>query len=46
MEIRKIVTQVEETRRSAGRELVPPTRKVVVAAVVRDPLAGRYAEDL
>lgn len=46
MDIRKLVVQVEETRRDAGREVSPPTWKVVVAAVVRNPCAGRYVEDL
>ena len=46
MDIRKVVVQVEETWSSAGRPVTPPTRKVVVAAVLRNPLAGRYAEDL
>lgn len=46
MEIRKIVVQIEETHASAGRAVSPPTRKVVAAAVLRDPLAGRYVDDL
>ncbi len=46
MEIRKIVVQVEETHGVAGRPVAPPTRKVVAAAAVRNPLAGRAAEDL
>jgi Amino acid synthesis len=46
VEIRKIIVQVEETRREAGQAVDPPTVKVVAAAVVRNPLAGRYVEDL
>ena len=46
MEIRKIVVQVEETFRAAGRVVEPPARKVAVAAVVANPCAGRYVEDL
>ena len=46
MEIRKIVVQVEETFRAAGRPVDPPARKVAVAAVVANPCAGRYVEDL
>ena len=46
MEIRKVVVRVEETHRSAGQAVSPPTRTVVAAAVVRNPLAGRYADDL
>ena len=45
-EIRKIVVQVEETLRDAGRAVDPPTRKVVAAAVVTNPYAGRFVEDL
>ena len=46
MEIRKVVVQVEETWSAAGRPVSPPTRKVVAAAVVRNPLAGGYTQDL
>lgn len=45
-EIRKVVIQVEETHREARRAVEPPTRKVVAAAVVTNPYAGRYVEDL
>ena len=44
--IRKLVTWVEETRREAGREIAPPTRKAAAVAVIENPLAGRFAEDL
>lgn len=46
MEIRRIVVQLEETLASAGRPLERPVRKAVAAAVVRNPFAGRYVEDL
>ena len=46
LEIRKVVVQVEETWSSGGRPVAPPTRKVVAAAVIRNPLAGGYAQDL
>ena len=46
MEIRKVVVQVTETRRAARRPVVPPTRVVVAAAVVDNPCAGRYVDDL
>src|SRR5712691_6428169 len=45
-EIRKIVVQLEETLREQGRDVAPATRKVVAAAVVRNPFSGRYVEDL
>lgn len=44
--IRKIVTVVEETRREMGRAIDPPTRKAAAAAVIENPCAGRYVEDL
>ncbi len=43
---RKLVTRVEQTHTEAGVELAEPTRKAVVAAVVANPFAGRYEEDL
>lgn len=45
-EIRKTITRVEETAVEAGRRLDRPTRKAVVAAVVANPFAGTYTEDL
>jgi len=44
--IRKIVTVVDETAREMGREIAPPTRKAVAVAVIENPCAGRYVEDL
>ncbi len=46
MEIRKFVTIVEETHREAGREVSPPVRRAAALAVIRNPFAGRYVEDL
>jgi len=45
-EIRKIAVTVEETRREMGREINPPTRKAAAVAVIANPFAGRYVEDL
>ncbi len=45
-DIRKIFVTVEETRREAGRAIAPATRKAVAVAVIRNPFAGRYQEDL
>jgi hypothetical protein len=44
--IRKIVTVVEETRMEAGRDVSPPTRRAAAVAVIENPFAGRYVEDL
>lgn len=46
MQIRKVVTFVEETRIEAGREVSPPVRRVVTAAVLANPHAGRYVDNL
>ncbi|NDW45034.1 amino acid synthesis family protein [Ruegeria sp. PrR005] len=44
--IRKIAVIIEETRIEAGREIDPPTRKAVAVAVIENPFAGRYVDDL
>ncbi|KMK67281.1 amino acid synthesis family protein [Puniceibacterium sp. IMCC21224] len=45
-EIRKIAVWVEETHREIGRDISPPTRKAVAVAVITNPFAGSYTEDL
>ena len=45
-EIRKTAVFIEETRREMGRAIDPPTRKAVAVAVIRNPFAGEYVEDL
>lgn len=44
--IRKTAVWVEETRLEGGREVSPPTRKAVAVAVIENPHAGTYVEDL
>lgn len=44
--IRKIVTVVEETLMEGGRNVSPPTRRAAAIAVIENPFAGRYVEDL
>lgn len=44
--IRKLCTWVEETHSEIGRDIAPPTRKAVAAAVIENPYAGQYVEDL
>jgi hypothetical protein len=46
MDIRKIAVWVEETHLEAGRAIAPPTRKAVAVAVIANPFAGRYVDDL
>ncbi|MDQ0573040.1 hypothetical protein QFZ42_004874 [Variovorax paradoxus] len=44
--IRKLVIQVDETRKEMGRDISPPTRRAVAIAVIENPYAGRYSENL
>lgn len=44
--IRKIGVWVEEVHEEGGRKIVPATRKAVAAAVIENPFAGRFVEDL
>lgn len=46
MEVRKIVTFAEDIFTEAGQPAEPVLRKVAVVAVVKNPFAGKYAEDL
>ncbi|OBQ74327.1 amino acid synthesis family protein [Mesorhizobium erdmanii] len=45
-EIRRIITIVEETRMEGGRPVDPPTRRAAAIAVIRNPYAGTFVEDL
>ena len=44
--IRKIVTVVEETLLEMGKGVSPPVRRAAAIAVIENPFAGRYVEDL
>lgn len=44
--IRKLITIVEETRREMGKVVEPPTRKAATIAVIENPFARHYVEDL
>ncbi len=44
--IRKLIVQVDETRIEMGQTITPPTRRAVAMAVIANPYAGRYAENL
>lgn len=46
MNIRKIITVVEDTRTEMGQVVSPPARRALAAAVIENPYAGRYAADL
>jgi hypothetical protein len=44
--IRKIATFVEETCSEMERTIDPPTRRAAAVAVIENPYAGQYIEDL
>ena len=44
--IRKIATFVEEVSTEMGRKVDPPTRRAAAVAVIENPYAGQYVEDL
>lgn len=46
LEIRKIVTNVEEIRFEGFKALDKPIKKCSVSAVIKNPYAGEYVEDL
>lgn len=46
MEIRKVVTIVEETRKEMGKDLPKPIKKAAAIAIIKNPLSGKYQEDL
>jgi len=45
-EIRKITVFIEESLSEMGQTISPPTRKAAAVAVIANPFAGRYVEDL
>ncbi len=46
MKIRKIITTVEDTHIEIGKAIDPPTRRAAAIAVIENPFAGKYQEDL
>src|SRR2546423_2268905 len=44
--IRKIATFVEEPCTEMGRSINPPTRRAAAVAVIENPCAGKYVDDL
>jgi hypothetical protein len=46
MKIRKLVTIVEELHADGGRDAARPVRKAAAVAVIANPFAGRFEEDL
>jgi hypothetical protein len=45
-DIRKLIVTVDETRVEMGRKVEPPTRRALAIAVIANPCAGRYVEQL
>ncbi|MEP7299452.1 MAG: amino acid synthesis family protein [Burkholderiales bacterium] len=45
-QIRKLIVQVDETRIEMGKTITPPTRRALAMAVIANPYAGRYSENL
>ncbi len=45
-DIRKIIVSVEETQREIGKSITPSVRKAVASAVITNPFANQYIEDL
>ena len=45
-DIRKLIVQVDETRIEMGKAIDPPTRRALAIAVIANPFAGRYVENL
>lgn len=45
-QIRKLSVTIEETHSEMGRAVAPPSRKAVAVAVIANPFAGIYQEDL
>jgi hypothetical protein len=45
-DIRKLVVVVDETFTEMGRAVTPPVRRAAAIAVIRNPFAGRFIEDL
>ena len=46
MEIRKYVTILEEIRMDGGRKMAPPGKRAAAVAVIKNPLAGQFVDDL
>ena len=46
MEVRKYVTVLEEIHSEGGRTMDPPGKRAAAIAVIKNPFAGDYVEDL
>jgi Amino acid synthesis len=46
MPIKRLLTFLDEIRSAGGRDVVPPLRKAAAVAIIDNPFAGRFVEDL
>jgi len=46
MQVRKYVTIVEEILEEGGRSMDPPGKRAAAIAVIKNPFAGKYVDDL
>jgi hypothetical protein len=46
MPIKRLLTFLDEVRSADGRDVVPPLRKAAAVAIIDNPFAGRFVEDL
>jgi len=44
--IKRVLTFLDETRVADGRDTVPPLRKAAAVAIIDNPFAGRFVQDL
>jgi len=44
--IRKLITVVEDTNIEIGQKISPPTRRAAAIAIIENPLAGRFQQNL
>lgn len=44
--IKRVLTFVDETRVADGHDIVPPLRKAAAVAIIDNPFAGRFVQDL
>ncbi len=45
-EIRKIIVQVDEVLKEGGQAVNPPTRRALAMAVIANPYAGKFSDNL
>ncbi len=46
MEVRKYITVLEEIHSDGGRKMDPPGKKAAAIAVIKNPFAGEFVDDL